>query len=134
MDFPQEKRINRSATTCLWTKRYRRFSVATWRRSCSGTRRASVRDLDYGPASGSFALREAVCAHLRRSRAVFCDPSQIIVVNGSQQGLDLIARVLIERGDAVAIEDPDPQYQGTREVLRAAGARTLAKYRWIAMA
>jgi GntR family transcriptional regulator/MocR family aminotransferase len=42
-------------------------------------------------------------------------------VNGSQQALDLIARVLIERGDAVAVEDP--QYQGTREVLRAAGAR-----------
>jgi GntR family transcriptional regulator/MocR family aminotransferase len=42
-------------------------------------------------------------------------------VNGSQQALDLVARVLIERGDRVAIEDP--QYQGTREVLRAAGAR-----------
>jgi GntR family transcriptional regulator/MocR family aminotransferase len=51
---------------------------------------------------------------------VACDPSQVIVVNGSQQGLDLIVRVLIERGDPVAIEDP--QYQGTREVLRVAGA------------
>ena len=35
----------------------------------------------------------------------------------------MIARVLIERGDPVAVEDP--QYQGTREVLRAAGARSL---------
>ena len=61
--------------------------------------------------------------HLRRSRAVICDASQVIVVNGSQQALDLIARVLIERGDAVAVEDP--QYQGTREVLRAAGARMM---------
>jgi len=66
-------------------------------------------------------LREAIAVHLRRSRAVNCDAAQVIVVNGSQQALDLIARVLIERGDPVAVEDP--QYQGTREVLRAAGAR-----------
>jgi GntR family transcriptional regulator/MocR family aminotransferase len=68
-------------------------------------------------------LREAICTHLQRSRAVACDPSQILVVNGSQQALDLIARVLIEPGDRVAIEDPG--YQGTREVLRGAGARLL---------
>jgi GntR family transcriptional regulator/MocR family aminotransferase len=45
----------------------------------------------------------------------------VIIVNGSQQALDLIARVLIERGDRVAVEDPC--YQGLREVLRAAGAQ-----------
>ncbi len=98
------------------------FPFEAWRRLLlRNARKASVRQLDYGPASGNAALREAICAHLSRSRAVVCDPSQVIVVNGSQQGLDLIARVLIERGDPVAIEDP--QYQGTREVLRAAGAR-----------
>jgi GntR family transcriptional regulator/MocR family aminotransferase len=47
----------------------------------------------------------------------------VIVVNGSQQALDLITRVLIEAGDDVAIEDP--AYQGTTESLRAAGARLL---------
>jgi len=52
---------------------------------------------------------------------VVCDPSQVIIVNGSQQALDIITRVLIDRGDRVVIEDPS--YQGTREVLRAAGAR-----------
>jgi GntR family transcriptional regulator/MocR family aminotransferase len=54
---------------------------------------------------------------------VVCDPSEVIVVNGSQQAIDLVARVLVERGDRVAIEDP--QYNGTREVLRAAGAQLL---------
>ena len=73
------------------------------------------------PAVGSEALREAICVHLRRSRAVACDPSQVVIVNGSQQALDLIARVLIEPGDRIVIEDP--RYQGTQEVLRAAGAR-----------
>lgn len=100
------------------------FPFEMWRRillRCA--RRAPVSEFDYGPASGNVALREAICTHLRRSRAVACDASQVIVVNGSQQALDLIARVLIEPGDRVAIEDPS--YQGTREVLRAARARLL---------
>src|SRR5246127_2313135 len=100
------------------------FPFEMWRRillRCA--RNAPVSELDYGPAAGHVALREAIATHLLRSRAVMCDPSQVLVVNGSQQALDLIARVLIERDDRVAIEDPS--YQGTREVLRAAGARLL---------
>jgi GntR family transcriptional regulator / MocR family aminotransferase len=97
------------------------FPFETWRRTlfrCA--RKAPVSELDYGPAGGNLALREAICTHLRRSRAVICEASQVVIVNGSQQALDLISRVLIEPGDRVAIEDPS--YQGTREVLRAAGA------------
>jgi len=98
------------------------FPFQMWRRILlRHARKAPIRQLDYGVAAGSLALREAIAVHLRRSRAVNCDAAQVIVVNGSQQALDLIARVLIERGDPVAVEDP--QYQGTREVLRAAGAR-----------
>jgi GntR family transcriptional regulator / MocR family aminotransferase len=98
------------------------FPFEMWRRLLlKHSRMARVRELDYGPASGSLALREAICVHLRRSRAVVCEPSEVIVVNGSQQALDLVTRVLVERGDRVAIEDP--HYNGTREVLRAAGAR-----------
>ena len=100
------------------------FPFEMWRRlllRCA--RRAPVSELDYGPAGGNLALREAISTHLRRSRAVNCVPSQVVVVNGSQQALDLIARVLMERGDRVAIEDPS--YQGTREILRSVGALLL---------
>ncbi|HEY0800702.1 MAG TPA: PLP-dependent aminotransferase family protein [Steroidobacteraceae bacterium] len=100
------------------------FPFEMWRRMLlRNARKVSVRGLDYGPTGGSVALREAISVHLRRSRAVICDPSQVIVVSGSQQALDLVARVLIDRGDRIAVEDPC--YQGTREVLRAAGARTM---------
>jgi GntR family transcriptional regulator / MocR family aminotransferase len=100
------------------------FPFQMWRRILlRHARKAPIRQLDYGGAAGSLALRGAISVHLRRSRAVICDASQVIVVNGSQQALDLIVRVLIERGDPVAVEDP--QYQGTREVLRAAGARLM---------
>ena len=100
------------------------FPFEAWRRLLlQRARKASLRTLDYGSANGSPALREAISAHLKRSRGVVCDSSQVIVVNGSQQALDLAARVLINPGDPVSIEDP--HYQGAREVFRAAGARLL---------
>jgi GntR family transcriptional regulator/MocR family aminotransferase len=98
------------------------FPFEMWRRILlRHMRNAPIRELDYAGAAGSLALREAISVQVRRSRAVACDPSQVIIVNGSQQALDLVARVLIERGDQVAIEDP--QYQGAREIFRSAGAR-----------
>jgi GntR family transcriptional regulator / MocR family aminotransferase len=100
------------------------FPLETWRRILlRHALQASARELDYGVAAGTTPLRDAISAYLRRSRAVVCDPSEVIVVNGSQQALDLVARVLVERGDHVAVEDP--QYQGTREVIRVTGARLL---------
>lgn len=98
------------------------FPFEMWRRlMLRQVRLSPARHFDYGPALGSERLREAICAHLRRSRAVVCEPSQVIVVNGSQQALDLTIRVLVERGDCVAIEDP--HYDGIRGTLQAAGAR-----------
>jgi GntR family transcriptional regulator / MocR family aminotransferase len=100
------------------------FPFEAWRRillRCA--RKAPVSEHDYGPAGGNTKLREAISNHVRRSRAVVCDASQVIVVNGSQQALDLIARVLFGPNERVAIEDPS--YQGTTEILRAAGARLL---------
>jgi GntR family transcriptional regulator / MocR family aminotransferase len=98
------------------------FPFALWRRLLlRQARKGSTRQFDYGSALGNTDLRAAICAHLRRSRAVVCDPSEVIVVNGSQQALDLVMRVLVDPGDPVAIEDP--HYDGICEALRAAGAR-----------
>lgn len=98
------------------------FPFALWRRMLARqARKGSARQFDYGSAQGNAELRAAICTHLRRARAVVCDPSEVIVVNGSQQALDLVMRVFVEPGDAVAIEDPN--YDVMRESLRAAGAR-----------
>src|ERR1044071_6021271 len=56
-----------------------------------------------------------------RTRGISCSPDEIIVVNGSQQGLDLCARLLLEPGDEVAVENPC--YLGARRVFEACGAR-----------
>jgi GntR family transcriptional regulator/MocR family aminotransferase len=97
------------------------FPLSAWRRLLvRNFRIASTRQFDYGTALSSPELRAAICAHLRRSRGVVCDAAQVLIVSGSQQALDLIARVLVNKGDAVAIEEP--HYDGARESLRAAGA------------
>ncbi len=75
------------------------FPFEMWRRILlRHVRKAPVRQLDYDAAAGSSALREAISVHVRRSRAVNCDASQVIVVNGSQQALDLVARILNREG------------------------------------
>jgi GntR family transcriptional regulator/MocR family aminotransferase len=57
----------------------------------------------------------------RAPRAVRCAPEQVIVVNGSQQALDLCVRLLLDPGDEVALEDPG--YMGAHRILAAHGAR-----------
>ncbi len=72
-------------------------------------------------AQGYLPLREAVADYLVRARAVKADPEQIIIVNGSQQALDLVARVLIEHGDHVGIENPC--FLGAKTIFEANGAK-----------
>jgi GntR family transcriptional regulator / MocR family aminotransferase len=68
-------------------------------------------------------LREAIADYLGSSRGVRCTPDQLIVVSGVQQGLDLLARLLLKPGDPVWLEDP--AYFGASIALRNAGARII---------
>jgi GntR family transcriptional regulator/MocR family aminotransferase len=54
----------------------------------------------YGP------LREAIADYLGSSRGVRCSAGQIILVSGTQQALDLLARLLLKPGEPVWMEDP----------------------------
>lgn len=101
------------------------FPHETWRRIVARRlRSASLRSLQYGPAAGYEPLREAIASYLARSRAVSCRAENVLVINGSQQALDLTARVLLDPGDRVVLEEP--QYQGARKIFQAAGARLVA--------
>ena len=94
---------------------------ALWRRLLSARARdAKVADLEYGPPAGRRELREAISARLRRLRGLDADPDNIVIVNGTQQALDLISRVLLNPGDRVLMEDP--HYTGARCAFMAAGA------------
>ncbi len=65
-------------------------------------------------------LRKSIAAYLGSVRAVKCEPEQVIIVTGSQQALDLSARVLIDPDENVLIEDPC--YPGAKGALLGAGA------------
>ncbi len=81
-------------------------------------------DLHYSGPMGSKRLREAICAYLRTARGVHSDPGQVMIVSGSQQALDISARVLLDEGSPVWVEEPT--YWLTRHVLQAAGLRMVA--------
>ncbi len=99
-----------------------RFPVETWARLAGRRwRRITTTQLGYGDERGERPLREALARHIGATRGVACDPDQVLVVNGSQGALDLAARVLIEPGDAVWVEEPG--YFGARGPAVAAGAR-----------
>jgi GntR family transcriptional regulator/MocR family aminotransferase len=101
------------------------FPVAEWRRLLlRHCRTASARLLDYAPEmQGDPQLREAICSYLGRSRAVRSSVDQIIIINGSQQAIDLVTKILIERGDTVAVENPG--YLGARRAFWAQGAKLI---------
>jgi GntR family transcriptional regulator / MocR family aminotransferase len=87
-------------------------------------RATSFTALDYSSdLLGYQPLRAAIAGYLARARAVNCNHDQIIIVNGSQQALDLIARLLIDQDDCVAIEDPG--YLGARRIFLSNGAKLL---------
>jgi GntR family transcriptional regulator/MocR family aminotransferase len=76
--------------------------------------------LGYGEPAGYAPFRAAIAEYVSAARGARCVADQVIVVNGSQQGLDLAARVLLDSGDEAWMEDPG--YPGARAALLAAGA------------
>ncbi|MCR6522128.1 MocR-like pyridoxine biosynthesis transcription factor PdxR [Lysinibacillus capsici] len=73
----------------------------------------------YGEVQGDIALRTEICNYLQKTE-VPTTPENILVTNGSQQGIDLIARTFIGPGDVVIMEAPT--YPGAIDVFRGRGA------------
>jgi GntR family transcriptional regulator/MocR family aminotransferase len=98
------------------------FPRALWARLMSGVlRREPAHRLNYGETQGYRPLREAIATYVAAARGVRTGAEQILVVSGAQQGLDLVARLLLKAGDAAWFEDPG--YVGARAALQGAGAR-----------
>lgn len=99
-----------------------RFPLRIW--STLLTRHArdmQPQELHYGPRQGLPSFRQSITTYLRTARGIRCDPDQVMVVSGSQQALELTARVLLDPGTPVWMEDPG--YWGARDALGVAGAR-----------
>jgi GntR family transcriptional regulator/MocR family aminotransferase len=99
------------------------FPMLAWRRAVTAAMLRRQPRLRYDDPCGSSTLRAALQAYLWRARGLRCEPERIIVVNGSQQGLDLCARLLLDPGDRAVMEDPG--YNLARQVFLAAGAEVV---------
>lgn len=97
-----------------------RFPRERWQRLLRRhQQRAPVDWFDYRNEGGVSALREALCDYLRLSRSVRCQPEQILITQGAQQGFELIARLLADAGDNVWLEEPG--YGGAQACFASAG-------------
>lgn len=93
----------------------------SWRRKLAAA--ALQAGLRYPDPSGFLPLRRAICEHLARRRGIICTEDEILILGGTQQAVTLVARVVLEEGDAVVVEDP--YYQHAVQTLTAHGARVV---------
>ena len=76
-------------------------------------------DFQYGPSEGEPALRRWIADDLA-SRGLHVDPEHVVVLSGSQQGIDLVAKLVIDSGTRVAVESPT--YLAALQVFSLFGA------------
>lgn len=96
------------------------FPFALWSRlERSLPERVRQGTAQYLAPAGHEPLREAIAQWLLVSRGIRCESGQVVVTSGSQQAIDLIARLLLDLGDEVLVEDPG--YLGIRACLLGHG-------------
>ncbi|HEF8772809.1 PLP-dependent aminotransferase family protein [Providencia manganoxydans] len=74
----------------------------------------------YNHPDGYLPLRKILVDYVRSTRGVNCREEQVIIVNGTQQAINLAAKVLLQRGDCVWLDDPG--YDSARAILAASEA------------
>jgi GntR family transcriptional regulator / MocR family aminotransferase len=100
----------------------RLFPYPRWRRLLGAEFHAAADDIGvYADPAGHDGLRRAIARHLGTSRGMSATPDDVVVTNGTQQAVDLVARVLLDPGDQVAVEHPG--YGPPRRLLASLGAR-----------
>jgi len=101
------------------------FPVDAWAQTSARLlREVSAGQLRGCDAMGYLPLRKAVADYLNTTRGVRCEPHQVAIVSGVQEALDLSARLFVDKGDSVVMEDPG--YLGAAHVFRAIGAKIRA--------
>ena len=100
------------------------FPVDAWGRILARRwRRTPARGLAYGSPFGYLPLRQAIAEYCTSARGMRTTADRIMIVNGSQEALDLTCRVVLDPGESAWLEDPG--YFGARGALTAAGAKII---------
>jgi GntR family transcriptional regulator / MocR family aminotransferase len=98
------------------------FPATTWRRLIADNlSRAELELVRYGDPGGLMALRVAIARHLKLARGIDCEPDQVVITAGCQEGLNLVARVLVNPGAEAVVENPC--YEGAALAFSSYGAK-----------
>lgn len=100
------------------------FPTLTWRRLYNQALTRRQHHLYYGASEGEAKLRQELQGYLSRARGLQCTADQILIINGTQQALELCAKVLVEPGHQMAMEEPC--YLMARRTFESVGARIVA--------
>lgn len=100
----------------------RTFPLKAWSQHIKARLKTAGSKLtSYSDPAGLLELRQAIAKHLGPARGVVCDPEQIIIVGGCQDGFNLVGRMLVTPGSTAVVESPC--YQGAAYVLESLGAK-----------
>jgi GntR family transcriptional regulator / MocR family aminotransferase len=108
----------------FWPGRANRalFPIATWRKLANEKLSGHTNELtNYGDPAGLPALRAAVARHVAASRGLVCSAESVIITAGTQEALNIIARMLVTKGTGIVVEDPC--YASPAYTFRSYGAR-----------
>jgi len=101
----------------------RLFPVRAWHRLLTRMLRQPVAHLcQYGDPQGLPELRTAIATYVAGARGIAVDPSRVLITNGIQEGLSLLARLLVRRGNNDVVVE-NPCYRGASAVFASCGAR-----------
>ncbi|TCR60635.1 PLP-dependent aminotransferase family protein [Bosea sp. BK604] len=96
------------------------FPHRSWRRLVGRELRAAETSaMIYGQPGGASLLRSAIARHVAVSRGIDASEDRILITSGTQQALDIVARVVLTPGDTIAVEDPG--YEPPRHLFRSLG-------------
>ncbi len=100
------------------------FPIETWNRLAAHRMRGDMHELAaHGEPLGYPPLRAAIAKHVGDTRGVRCTSGQVVVTSGTQDSLDLVARLLLDPGDRVWMEDPG--YSPATSLFRAHGLEVI---------
>jgi GntR family transcriptional regulator / MocR family aminotransferase len=100
----------------------RTFPLKAWSQHIKARlKSAGTKLTTYSDPAGLLELRQAIAKHLAPARGIVCDPDQIIIVGGCQDGFNLVGRLLVKQGSTAVVESPC--YQGAAYVLESLGAK-----------
>ena len=102
-----------------------KFPVETWAKlSRRRWKQATGGNLSYGHPAGYLQLRKSIAEYVQAFRGVRCDHSQVMVLSGTQQAIDVTSRLVLCPGDKVLFENPG--YRTARAAIKTQGAEIVA--------